>query len=411
MAAQEGSEGPVLGGKHVLLGVSGGIAAYKAVLLARLLVTAGAEVQVLMTPTAGRFVGPATFAAVTHRSVPTDVLDSPEVVVHVRLAHWADVAVVAPATANTLARLSLGLADDLLSSTLLEASCPLVLAPAMHTGMWSHPATQAHLRTLVSRGATVVGPASGALAAGDEGMGRMAEPEEIFAAVLAASGAAVSTKRDLEGRTVIVTAGPTHEPIDAVRYIGNRSSGRMGFAVAAEAARRGARVTLVAGPVSLSDPPGVEVVRVETAEQMADAVFARYPSIDAVVMAAAVADFRPGEAVARKLKKDGGPPELSLRPTTDILLALGKRKERQVLVGFAAETEHVEEEGRRKLAEKNLDLIVANEVGRPGTGFGSATNRATILTAGGDDSPLRQWTKEELAAAICGRISALLQSR
>jgi phosphopantothenoylcysteine decarboxylase / phosphopantothenate---cysteine ligase len=411
MAAREGSVGPVLGGKHVLLGVSGGIAAYKAVLLARLLVTAGAEVQVLMTPTAARFVGPATFAALTHRSVPTDVMDSPEMMVHVRLAHWADVAVVAPATANTLARLSLGLADDLLSSTLLEASCPLVLAPAMHTGMWSHPATQTHLGTLAARGATVVGPASGPLAAGDEGIGRMSEPEEIFAAVVAASGTGAGPDRDLEGRTVLVTAGPTHEPIDAVRYIGNRSSGRMGFAVAAEADRRGARVVLIAGPVSLADPPGVEVVRVETAEQMADAVLSRYPSVDAVVMAAAVADFRPGQAVAGKLKKQGGPPDLSLRPTTDILLALGASKERQVLVGFAAETERMEEEGRRKLAEKHLDLIVANQVGSPGTGFGSATNRATILAADGVDSPLRQWTKEELAEAICERIATLLRSR
>jgi len=403
MADREG-DGPDLAGRHVLLGVSGGIAAYKAVLLARLLVTAGAEVQVLMTDTATRFVGPATFAAVTHRSVPTDVLDSPEMVVHVRLAHWADVAVVAPATANVLAKLALGLADDLLTSTLLEATCPLVLAPAMHTGMWLHPATRAHVGTLADRGAVIVGPDEGPLAAGDEGPGRMAEPEEIVEAVTAA----LIGTGGLAGRSVLVTAGPTHEPIDPVRYIGNRSTGKMGFEVAAEARARGAAVTLVTGPVAMPDPRGVETIRVETAEEMAEAVLSRFGSADAVVMAAAVADFRPERAASGKLKKESGPPSLDLRPTTDILLALGKGKERQVLVGFAAETDDLEREARRKLAEKNLDLIVVNEVGRAGTGFGSETNRAAILAATGADVPFRDWRKAELAAAICDRLEAAL---
>ncbi len=403
MADREG-DGPVLAGRHVLLGVSGGIAAYKAVLLARLLVTAGAEVQVLMTDTAARFVGPATFAAVTHRSVPMDVLDSPEMVVHVRVAHWADVAVVAPATANVLAKLELGLADDLLTSTLLEATCPLVLAPAMHTGMWLHPATRGHVGALAERGAAIVGPGEGPLAAGDEGPGRMAEPEEIFGAVTAALAGSGS----LAGHSVLVTAGPTHEPIDPVRYIGNRSTGKMGFAVASEARRRGAAVTLVTGPVALPDPPGVKTIRVETADEMAEAVLSRFGSADAVVMAAAVADFRPERAVPGKLKKQAGPPSLVLHPTTDILLALGKRKERQVLVGFAAETDDLEREARRKLAEKNLDLIVVNEVGRAGTGFGSDTNRAAILAATGEDVPFREWEKAELAAAIFDRVEASL---
>ena len=331
-------------------------------------------------------------------------------VIHIRLAHWADAAVVAPATANTLARLSLGLADDLLSSTLLEASCPLILAPAMHTGMWAHAATQIHRRALEDRGATIVGPEEGELAAGDEGVGRMSEPEDILRAVVDRLRPAAAKDGDLRGRRFLVTAGPTHEPIDAVRYLGNRSSGRMGFAVAAEAARRGAAVTLVSGPVALPDPPGVELVRVETAEQMAQAVFARYPSTDVVIMAAAVADFRPDRPAAGKLKKDGGPPELDLRPTTDILLDLGKRKERQILVGFAAETDRIEEEARRKLTEKNLDFIVANEVGRPGTGFGSETNRAMIHGAAGTDTPLRTWSKAELAAAICDRVAVLTRS-
>jgi len=393
-----------LAGRRVLLGISGGVAAYKAVLLARLLIKEGAEVQVLMTANATRFVGPATFAAVTGRSVPTDGFDSPEMVVHVRLAHASDVAVVAPATANVTAKLAQGLADDLLTATLLEATCPLVLAPAMHTGMWLHPATQANVRTLVERGALIVGPATGQLAAGDEGLGRMAEPEEVLGAVRGV----MHRGRDLAGRSILVTAGPTHEPIDAVRFLGNRSSGKMGFAVAREAHRRGADVTLVAGPVALPDPPGVAVIRVETAEQMAGAVFERFPSADAVVMAAAVADFRPGQPVGGKIKKDQGPPKVDLVPTTDILSSLGKRKERQVLVGFAAETDGVEGEGRRKLAEKNLDLIVANEVGRPGTGFEAETDRAAILSATGSDEPIRQWTKGELASAIVDRLGQLL---
>src|SRR6266571_3565919 len=235
-----------LSGRRVLLGVTGGIAAYKAALLARLLTQAGASVDVVMTPIAARFVGPETFAALTRNPVHRDLFGSPEAVLHVKLAHGADVAVVAPATANVLAKLALGLADDLLTSTLLEATCPLVLAPAMHTGMWHHPATRAHVGTLAERGAVLVGPAEGPLAAGDEGPGRMAEPEEILEAVTAA----------LAGRSVLVTAGPTHEPIDPVRYIGNRSTGRMGFAIAAEARARGAAVTLVSGPVALPDPRG-----------------------------------------------------------------------------------------------------------------------------------------------------------
>src|SRR5438309_305563 len=226
-----------LSGRRVLLGVTGGIAAYKAALLARLLTHAGASVDVVMTPTAARFVGPETFAALTRNPVHRDLFGSPEAVLHVRLAHDADVAVVAPATANVLAKLALGLADDLVTSTLLEASCPLVLAPAMHTGMWSHPATGANIRTLVERGAVVVGPVEGALAAGDEGMGRMAEPDDVVAAVMAALQGRPEDVRDLAGARVLVTAGPTEEPIDAVRFIGNRSSGTMGFAVASEAAR------------------------------------------------------------------------------------------------------------------------------------------------------------------------------
>src|SRR5919204_1439602 len=255
-------QGSALERRRVLLGVTGGIAAYKAVLVARLLMERGAEVRVVMTPAALRFVGADTFSALTGRPVHSEVFEQVERVLHVRLAREADVAVVAPATANVLAKLALGLADDLLTSSLLEARCPLVVAPAMHTGMYEHPATQAHLTTLAERGVTVVGPGTGPLAAGDEGVGRMSEPEEILGAL----ERALREGRDLAGRRILVTAGPTREPIDAVRFIGNRSSGRMGYAVAREAASRGASVILVAGPVSIPDPPGVEVVHVETAD-------------------------------------------------------------------------------------------------------------------------------------------------
>ena len=390
----------------VLLAVTGGIAAYKALILARRLRDRGIDVQAIMTPAATRFVGPDSLAALTGRPVHSDVFESPETVLHVRLAHAAAAAAVAPATADVIARLALGLADDLVTSTLLEAAGPLVIAPAMHTGMWEHPSTQEHLATLRARGAVVVGPASGALAAGDEGVGRMAEPEEIAAAVAAEVG-----PRDLTGAALLVTAGPTHEPVDAVRYVGNRSSGKMGFAIAGEAARRGARVVLVTGPVSLEPPYGVEVVRVETAGEMSAAVGSRFDASDAVVMSAAVADFRPVAPRRDKMKKDGGPPKLELEPTEDILAGLGKRKERQVLVGFAAETGDVLAEGRRKLSEKNLDLLVANRVGSPGTGFGSETNEAAILSRRDTDESLRSWTKAELARAICDRVAHLLAER
>jgi len=401
-----GGDAGVLAGRRILLGVTGGIAAYKAAYLVRLLTQGGADVNVVMTPAALRFIGADTFAALTHHPVHSDVFEQPEAVLHVRLAHEADAALVAAATANVLAKLAHGMADDLLTSTLLEASCPLVLAPAMHSGMWEQPATQANLATLAERGATIVPPGVGPLAAGDEGPGRMAEPEAIVSALVGV----LTAGKALEGRSILVTAGPTHEPIDAVRFIGNRSSGKMGFAIAAEAARRGARVTVVAGPVELPDPSGLEVLHVETSAEMAEVVFGRYENVDAVVMAAAVADFRPGRPVEGKVKKEAGPLELELERTVDILATLGKQKENQVLVGFAAETDNVVGEGRRKLTEKNLDLLVANEVGRAGTGFGSETNRAAILAATGDDVEPRDWTKAELAGAICDRLAGLLEA-
>jgi phosphopantothenoylcysteine decarboxylase / phosphopantothenate---cysteine ligase len=372
-------------------------------LLARLLVDAGADVRVILTHSAERFVGADTFAALTGNRVQTSLWDNPGEVVHVHLAHEIDVAVVAPATANVLAKIATGLADDLLTSTLLEAACPLVLAPAMHTGMWEHPATASNVATLLDRGAVLVGPVVGALAAGDQGLGRLAEPDEIFRAV----ERAVTHRSDLEGLRMVVTAGPTHEPIDPVRFIGNRSTGKMGVAVAAEAASRGAEVRLVLGPDTVAPPASVATVHVETAEEMHGAVASLADDADVIVMAAAVADFRPKVVVEGKLKKESGIPELHLEPTPDILRELGERKGDRILVGFAAETSGLEAAGRSKLRAKHLDMVVVNEVGREGTGFGSETNIAMILSADGRDEPLRTWTKTELARVICDRIASL----
>ncbi|MGZ5295545.1 MAG: bifunctional phosphopantothenoylcysteine decarboxylase/phosphopantothenate--cysteine ligase CoaBC [Actinomycetota bacterium] len=391
----------------MLLGVTGSIAAYKAALLARHLIDAGADVRVILTPSAERFVGADTFAALTGNPVHTSLWERPGEVLHVRLAREADVAVVAPATANVLAKLATGLADDLLTSTLLEAACPLILAPAMHTGMWQHPATMSNVATLVDRGALVVGPVVGALAAGDEGLGRMAEPDEILRAIVDS----IAGKHDLDGVRMAVTAGPTQEPIDAVRFIGNRSTGKMGVAVAAEAVSRGADVRLVLGPDTVPPPDGVITVRVGTAEEMRRAVLAAADDADVVVMAAAVADFRPKAAAEGKLKKGSGVPELHLEPTPDILSELGERKGERILVGFAAETSELEAAGRKKLRAKRLDLMVVNEVGRDGTGFGSDTNVAMILTSDGSDVPLRTWTKADLARAICDRVVVELAGR
>jgi phosphopantothenoylcysteine decarboxylase/phosphopantothenate--cysteine ligase len=394
----------VLLGRRILLGVTGGIAAYKAVILTRLLRLRGASVRVVMTRSAERFVGPATFAALSEHRVYTDLWEEPGVVLHVRLAHETDLAVVVPATANVIAKLAQGIADDLLTSTLLEASCPIVVAPAMHSGMWEHPATQTNIATLAERGVRIVGPVSGSLAAGDDGMGRMSEPEDILDAI---AGVLVEAG-ELSGRRIVVTAGPTWEPIDPVRFVGNRSTGKMGFAVAAEAFSRGADVTLVVGPGTVEPPEGPAVVRVTTAEEMRDGVLAAVADADALVMAAAVADFRPADPSSAKLKKEEGAPRVELVPTPDILAELGTARGDLVLVGFAAETQDVEAAGREKLRRKGVDLLIANEVGREGTGFGSDTNRAAILAADGTDEPLREWQKRELATAICDRLAKLL---
>lgn len=400
-----------VGGRKIVLAVSGGIAAYKVVHVARSLTQAGADVRVVMTRSAERFIGDQTFAGVTGNPVVRELFGSGPDAPHVELARGAEVAVVAPATANTLAKMAAGLADDLLSATLLTVQCPILVAPAMHAEMWANRATSANLELLVERGVLQVGPHAGPLMSGDTGMGRMAEPEEIVAAVLGALGRA----QDLAGRRVVVTAGGTQEPIDPVRFIGNRSSGLMGFAIASEAARRGGKVTLVSGPNNLTQPPGIEVIDVHTAEEMRAAVVGAAADADVIVKAAAVADFKPVAHADKKLKKAEGPPEVVLEPTPDILAELGAnaelRKAGSVLVGFAAETEEsverLKELARGKLESKGADMIVANEVGTHDSGFGMRTNRAVIAT-NADVVDVGLVTKEALATALIDRVVAFL---
>ena len=398
-------------GRRIVLCVTGGIAAYKVVEVARSLVELGADVRVLMTPSAQRFVGAQTFAALTGYPVATELFGGGPDVPHVELARKADLILVAPATANSIAKIALGISDDLFSATLLTARSPIVVVPAMHTEMWEHPATQEHIRTLESRGIRIVGPAVGALSSGDFGVGRMVEPPEIVSAAVEALG----HSQDLVGRRIVVTAGGTQEPIDPVRYISNRSSGLMGNLIAQEAARRGAKVTLVTGPSNLLPPAGMDVVKVRTAEEMKEAVFAAAPDADVVVKAAAVADFVPDRSAPKKLKKAEGPPEIVLIPAPDILAELGHadgvRKPGGLLVGFAAETEpdpaRLAELAQDKRASKGADVIVANDVGSPDSGFEVHTNRAVIAAPDGIHD-VGLVTKNALARALIDEIVQLL---
>ena len=387
-----------LRGRRVVLGVSGGIAAYKAVEVCRRLVDASAHVAPVLTADALRFVGEVTFSALASEPARTSLFDAPEAIPHTQLGQSADLVVVAPATAKLLGKYAAGISDDLLTATLLATRAPVLVAPAMHTEMWEHPAVQENLATLRRRGVHVVDPESGRLAGGDVGEGRLADPARIVAsaaAVLARGG-------DLAGVRILVTAGGTREPIDPVRFIGNRSSGKMGHAVAAAAAARGAAVTLVTTPPR-DAVPGVDVVAVETAQEMADAVLGRFAAVDAVVMAAAVADFRPKAAASEKLKKRDGVPEVVLEPTTDILAELGRTRSGQFVVGFAAETADVREHAAEKLASKRVDLMVANDVSAADSGFEVDTNRAVLLDADGAvDLPLL--SKSALAEVILDRV-------
>jgi phosphopantothenoylcysteine decarboxylase/phosphopantothenate--cysteine ligase len=399
----------LLAGRRIVLGVSGGIAAYKAIEICRRLVDAGAHVSPVLTPDAHHFVTPLTFSALASEPARTTLWDSPEPSPHTDLGRSADLIVVAPATARVLAAYAVGLSDTLLVATLLASRAPVIVCPAMHTEMWEQPAVQHNVALLRERGVTVVGPASGMLAGGDIGVGRMAEPADIVAAcdeVLGGSGADLGVG-DLAGLRMLVTAGGTREAIDPVRFVGNRSSGKQGYAVAEEAASRGAMVTLVS-TVHLQVSAGIEVVTVESAADMQAAVEAAAPSSDIVVMAAAVADFRPKVRADAKLKKASGIPEVVLEPTPDILAGLGASKPAgQTLVGFAAETEDLLAQAESKLRRKNLDLIVANDVSAPGVGFEHDTNAVVLLGALGSRDDVALTDKRSVARAVIDAVIAI----
>lgn len=397
-----------LSGKRILLGVTGSIACYKAADLASKLTQLGAQVDVVLTNAAQQFIAPLTFQSVTGRRayVDADLWGPQGHVLHVKLGKDADLLLVAPATANTLAKLAAGQADNLLTLAALAGSAPLLLAPAMDGDMYDHPATQANLETLRARGAQILGPASGHLASGLSGVGRMLEPAELAGHVRAALG----VSGPLAGRRVLVTAGGTQEPIDPVRVIANRSSGKQGYALAQAAIDRGAQVTLVSGPTALAAPVGAQFVQVQTAEEMLTAVLARAPGADLLLMAAAVADFRPSQRAKHKIKRAGGIPQVELTPNADILLEVSKLADKPgVIVGFAAESNHLLENAQKKLAAKGLDLIVANDVSAQDAGFEVDTNRVVLLSEDGRQDELPLLSKYEVAARVLDRAQEFLK--
>jgi phosphopantothenoylcysteine decarboxylase / phosphopantothenate---cysteine ligase len=386
---------------NIALGVGGGIAAYKAAELARALMTRGFTVNVIMTRAAEEFIRPLTFAALTGRKVITNLFSGSSAedtlssaIEHIRVAQENEILVVAPATADLLAKFAHGLADDFLTTTYLAFTGRVVVAPAMNTNMWNHPATQANLRTLRERGHLIVDPDDGALACGMVGPGRLAEPNAIADAVANLTTA----KHDLEGETILITAGPTQEPLDAVRYLSNRSSGKMGYALAEEATSRGAKVILVSGPVSLPAPP--DVIHVRTAAQMFDAVMRHLKESTIIIKAAAVADYHRAGAPEHKVKKTAARMSLELDPTVDILAELGRKKGDRLLIGFAAETENLIGEARRKLESKNCDMVVANLVSQSGIGFDSDENEVVLVTRMSDPIPVHRAPKRAIAARI-----------
>jgi phosphopantothenoylcysteine decarboxylase / phosphopantothenate---cysteine ligase len=391
---------------RVLLGVSGGIAAYKAAELVRCLRARGHEVRCALTRSAGAFVTPLTLEVLSgHPVYQEEYLTATGTgeEAHITAAAWAEVLCVAPATAHVIARLALGLADDFLTTTALAFTGPAVVAPAMHSAMWRQETTRQHVETLRRRGVWFEGPVEGPLASGEVGIGRMAEPEAIAQAVEAAAGTA-----PLAGRTVLVTAGPTHEPVDPVRFLGNRSSGRMGFALAAEAARRGARVVLVAGPVALATPPGVVRIDVVTAKEMERAVREHAPAADLILMAAAVADFRPARPAAAKIKRERGLPVLELAENPDILAGLREAAPHAVIAGFAAETEDLERNARAKLERKRVDFLVANDVSRSDIALESEDNEVTLFRRDGAPLFFPRNSKSALAASLFDLFAATL---
>jgi phosphopantothenoylcysteine decarboxylase / phosphopantothenate---cysteine ligase len=387
----------------IILGIGGGIAAYKAAELARLLMQQDHQVQAVMTSAAQQFVQPLTFAALTGRKVLTDLFAIESAIEHISVAQEHEVLVVAPATADLMAKMAHGLAEDFLTTLYLAFKGTVILAPAMNVNMWEHPATQANLETLRKRGHRIVEPASGYLACGMTGPGRLADPEAIAAAVQDAS----RQRRDLEGEVVLLTAGPTQEPLDPVRYISNRSSGKMGYALAEAAAARGAKVTLVSGPVHLPAPRGVEMLHVRTAGEMRDAVFAHLHEAGIVIKAAAVADFHLSKVPEQKVKKTAARVSMELDPTPDILAELGRKKADRLLIGFAAETQNLVQEARRKLETKNCDMVVGNLVGGSDLGFESDQNEVTLVLRTGETIPISRASKREIADRILDQVLKL----
>lgn len=388
---------------RILVGVGGGIAAYKAAELVRTLGVRGHEVQVAMTRAAGEFVRPLTFASLTGRKVITDLFSEEGPIEHIAVARDNDVLVVAPATADLMAKFACGLADDFLTTTFLAFTGKVVLAPAMNSAMWLHPATQANLSTLERRGCSIVSPSDGWLACREMGPGRLAEP----AAIVEHVEALMRTKRDFEGESFLITAGPTQEALDPIRYISNRSSGKMGYAIADAAARRGASVVLVSGPVSLTPPPQVELVSVRTAQEMRKAVMDHLAEATIIVKNAAVADYYVASVPQQKLKKTAARLSLELDPTPDILAEVGEKKGDRLLVGFAAETENLVEEARRKMLSKHCDMLVANLVNREGLGFEADNNEVEIITRGGKTAHAGPAGKRQIAEQILDQIALL----
>lgn len=401
-----------LAGKKVALGVCGGIAAYKVAGLARELTQAGADVHVVMTSSAINFIGPITFSTLTGNPVRSELFPAtaPTEIPHTDLGRTSDLVIIAPATAKSIAKSAQGVSDDLISALLLSAACPIVMAPAMHTEMWQNEATRQNVTTLLARGIRMVGPAVGALAGSDVGVGRMAEVAEI----LRAADEELGRRVQLTGVSVVITAAGTREPIDAMRFIGNASSGMMGYQLAFEALRRGADVTLISGPTHLTTPEAATVIRVTTAAEMREAVLKALSTASVLVMAAAVSDWRPASVSETKLKKSSGPPDLKLEPTPDILAEVGQTRrtgglpELKVMVGYCAETENLEEAARKKLKRKSLDLAVANLVGAEDSGVGLTTLRALIVDREGRLDDLGLVTKRELAKRLLNRVADLL---
>jgi len=401
----------MLADKHIALGITGGISVYKMCTVVRLLKKAGAHVRVIMTPSATEFVSPLTFSTLSQEEVvvslwPHDKHASTSLgVKHIDIGLWADVMLIAPATANTIAHLAHGYADDILGTTVLALRCPLIISPAMDLDMWENEATQDNLTTLQSRGHFIIPPESGELASGLSGMGRLPEPETLVKFV---DDVLNKTPRDLKKKKILITAGPTHEPIDPVRFIGNRSSGKMGFALANAAALRGADVTLISGPVSLATPKNVKRIDVETAEEMYKAVMGNAKKQDVIIMSAAVADYAPASAAKEKIKKKESELSLQLRSTPDILKSLGEKKtKKQILVGFALETTNELEHAKEKLKKKNLDLIVLNSTKDKGATFGVDTNIVTLIDAKGTITKFPKMPKFDVAVEILDKIITL----